>query len=125
MEPETAIPPEVAARLQVNVMVRPSPNIAVFLKAPTLFFPVLLLKQKSRIPDQLINEITVAASVPIIEYACIGILVAIGFIMSILIGCQKLNLRMEKKKKKKTFTTKLLTHEHNRYLNCEMYSYIS
>lgn len=41
MEPDTAIPIEVAARLQVNVMVKRSPNIALFQEAPTLFFPAL------------------------------------------------------------------------------------
>lgn len=90
MEPDTAIPLEVAARLQVNVMVRQSPNIALFQEAPTLFFPVLWFEQKVRIPDELIDGITIAASMPIIGYTCIGILIAIGFIILILISCQKM-----------------------------------
>lgn len=83
MEPDTAIPIEVGARLQLNVMVQPSPNIALFQEAPTLFFPALWFEQQVRIPEEMLDDLMVAASMPIIGYICTGILFTIGVILLI------------------------------------------
>lgn len=90
MEPDLGIPVEVAARLQVNVMVQPSPNIALFQEAPTLFFPALWFEQKVRIPNEMIDELTIAASTPLIGYICIAILITIGFMLLIFVTIQKI-----------------------------------
>lgn len=90
MEPNIGIPIEVAARLQVNVMVQPSPNIALFQEAPTIFFPALWFEQKVRIPDEMIDELKIAVSMPAIGYNCAGILIAIGLILLVWVGYQKI-----------------------------------
>lgn len=64
LEPETGIPFERVARLQINLMVRQSPNIALFEKAPTLFFPIMWLEQKTKVPKELIEEVKSAATSP-------------------------------------------------------------
>lgn len=89
MEPDTGIPVEVAARLQVNVMVQPSPNIALFQEAPTLFFPTLWFEQKVRIPKQMIDELMIAASMPTIGFTCTAVIIAIGMILLIWVAYQK------------------------------------
>lgn len=87
MEPDTAIPIEVGARLQVNVMVKPSPNIALFQEAPVLFFPTLWFEQKVTIPDDMVDDLMVAASMPVIGFICTGILGGIGAILLISTYC--------------------------------------
>lgn len=79
-----------AARLQINVMIRPSPNVALFQEAPTIFFPALWFEQKVRIPREMIDELTIAASIPVIGYICIGVLIAIGLILLMFAGCQRI-----------------------------------
>lgn len=83
MEPGTAIPVEVAARLQVNVMVRPSPNIGLFQEAPTLFFPALWFEQKVRIPQEMLDELMIAAMMPTFGYICTAVMGTIGLILLI------------------------------------------
>lgn len=90
MEPSIGIPVEVAARLQVNVMVQPSPDIGLFQEAPTIFFPTLWFEQKVRIPDEMINELKIAVSMPMIGFNCAGVIIAIGLILLIWVGYQKL-----------------------------------
>lgn len=90
MEPDTGIPVEVAARLQVNVMVRPSPNIALFQEAPIIFFPALWFEQKVRIPKEMIDELSIAASMPTIGYICAVVIITIGLILLIFVAYQKI-----------------------------------
>lgn len=71
-------------------MVRASPNIALFQEAPTIFFPALWFEQKVIIPSEMIDELTVAASVPVIGYICIFVIITIGFILLIFAGCQRI-----------------------------------
>lgn len=78
-----------AARLQINVMVRPSPNIALFQEAPTIFFPAFWFEQRVRIPREMTDELTIAASMPLIGYICIGVVIAIGVILLTFAGCQR------------------------------------
>lgn len=102
LDPETGIPVEVAARLQGNLMVKPSPNVALFQEAPYLFFPVFWFEQKVRVPKEMIDEIKIAASIPTIGYVCLGVIIAIGLIMLLWVGCQKVkktNITKESKQK--------------------------
>lgn len=92
LEPNTGIPIEVAARLQVNVLVRPSPNIALYQDAPYMFFPIIWFEQKVRIPDEMIDEIKIAVTVPIIGYISIGIIITTGIIILVWLGIQQLRL---------------------------------
>lgn len=89
MEPEIGIPVEVAARLQISVMIQPSPNIGLFEEAPTLFFPALWFEQKVRIPNEMIDELKIGVTMPIIGYCCAGVIIAIGLILLIWVGYQK------------------------------------
>lgn len=89
MEPQIGIPIEVAARLQVSVMVQPSPDIGLFQEAPTIFFPALWFEQKVRIPDEMIDELKLALAVPTIGYNCAGVIIAIGLMLLVWAAYQK------------------------------------
>lgn len=89
MEPQIGIPIEVAARLQVNVMVQPSPDIGLFQEAPTLFFPALWFEQRVRIPDEMIDELKIAVAMPTIGYNCAGVIISIGLMLLIWVAYQK------------------------------------
>lgn len=47
MEPDTGLPVELTGRLQVNVLVQPSPHFSLFKEAPTIFFPALWFEEKA------------------------------------------------------------------------------
>lgn len=71
-------------------MVRPSPNVALFQEAPTIFFPALWFEQKVRIPKEMTDELTIAASMPVIGYICIGVLIAIGLVLLVFAGYERM-----------------------------------
>lgn len=87
MEPSMAIPVDVAARLQVNVKVQAYPEIGLFQDTPTIYFPVLWFEQKVRIPDEMINELLMAGSLPTIGYICCGVVVLIGALIVTFAQC--------------------------------------
>lgn len=81
LEPMTGIPLDVAARFQINMLIRPIPNIALYQDAPTMFFPVLWFEQKVAITDEMAADVRTVLSIPTTGYICAGIMFAIGFIM--------------------------------------------
>lgn len=78
LEPETALPIELVGRLQINVLVQPTPHIALFKEAPTMFFPALWIQEKVRSPDDKIQLLYIFSWIPIVGYVCFGILIFIG-----------------------------------------------
>lgn len=89
LDPKTGVPVNVAARLQVNVHVQRHPNIELYEEAPELFFPVVWFEQKVRIPNEMIEDIRIAASMPKIGYICTAIIAGIGIIFLIWVYCQR------------------------------------
>lgn len=89
LEPLTGIPVEVAARLQANILIRASPNIALFQTAPYMFFPLIWFEQKVQIPSEILDDIKIALSVSTIGYICSGIITGFGLILLIWLGFQR------------------------------------
>lgn len=90
LDPNTGIPVEVAARLQINIFVEPFPNIGIYQEAPRMFFPAIWFEQKVQIPKEVIDDLRIAASVPAIGYVCCVTLIIIGLCLFIFIGCSRL-----------------------------------
>lgn len=82
LEPMTGIPLDVAARLQINMLIRPIPNIALYQNAPHMFFPVLWFEQKVTIPSEMASEIKTVVAMPATGYMAIGIVFVIGLILT-------------------------------------------
>ncbi|XP_049868378.1 protein peste-like [Pectinophora gossypiella] len=59
IEPKLGIPLEVAARFQVNVLIEPSPNIALFENVPRMLFPVFWVQEKVLIDEQISAELRI------------------------------------------------------------------
>lgn len=102
LEPLTGIPVEVAARLQANILIRPSPNIALFEKSPYLFFPLIWFEQVVKIPEEMLAEIRLAVTVPIIGYVCTGFITGIGLILLVWLFLQRKNDQDDGEKMKKS-----------------------
>lgn len=83
LEPETALPLELVGRLQINVLIQPSPHIALFKEAPTIFFPALWLQEKVRTPDDLISLLKISTWMPTIGFVCLAIVILIGALLLI------------------------------------------
>lgn len=81
LEPTTGITLDVAARFQINMLVRPVNNIAMYQDAPYLFFPIIWFEQKVTIPKEIASEVQMVLSIPTTGYICIAVIVAIGLIM--------------------------------------------
>lgn len=90
LDPNTGIPVEVAARLQINIFVEPFPNIGIYQEAPKMFFPAIWFEQKVQIPNAVIEDLRIAASVPTIGYICCVTLIIIGLCLLIFIGYNRL-----------------------------------
>lgn len=81
MEPMTGIPLDVAARLQINILIRPVDGIGLYQDAPFIFFPVLWFEQKVAINDAMAAEVRMLLKIPMIGYICCGIVIAVGVLM--------------------------------------------
>lgn len=98
LEPLTGVPVEVAARLQANILIRPSPNIALFQEAPYMFVPLIWFEQKVRIPDEMIAEIKIAIYVPTVGYVFSGFITGFGVILLVWMSLQRKNDRKDSDK---------------------------
>lgn len=102
LEPQLGVPIDVAARLQVNMLIRPTPNIALYEEAPQLFFPVLWFEQKVQINDEMASDIKIASSIPTIGYICAGILSVIGVLILLWIPFDQFVRQKDEKHNKET-----------------------
>lgn len=82
LEPMTGIPLDVAARFQINMLIRPIPNVTLYQYAPYMFFPVLWFEQKVTIPGDMASEIKTVVAMPITGYMAIAIVFVIGVILT-------------------------------------------
>lgn len=69
---------EVAARLQLNLLISPNPNIGIYSKVPKHFLPILWFEQRVTMPPEIATGITIAKSI-----AWIG---QVGFVLVLIIG---------------------------------------
>lgn len=82
LEPMTGIPLDVAARFQINMLIRPIPNVSLYQHAPYMFFPVLWFEQKVTIPFDMASEIKTVVAIPMTGYMAIAIFFVIGVILT-------------------------------------------
>lgn len=82
LEPMTGIPLDVAARLQINMLIRPIPNVSLYQYAPHMFFPILWFEQKVTIPGEMASEIKTVVAMPMTGYMAIAIVFVIGVILT-------------------------------------------
>ncbi|XP_037042329.1 protein peste-like isoform X2 [Bradysia coprophila] len=82
LEPMTGIPLDVAARMQINMLIRPVPNVSLYQHAPYMFFPVLWFEQKVTIPGDMASEIKTVVAMPMTGYMAIAIVFVIGLILT-------------------------------------------
>lgn len=82
LEPMTGIPLDVAARLQINMLIRPIANVSLYQNAPYMFFPVLWFEQKVMIPADMASEIKTVVTMPVTGYMAIAIVFFIGLILT-------------------------------------------
>ncbi|XP_052891788.1 protein peste isoform X1 [Anopheles moucheti] len=81
LEPTTSVPLDVAARLQLNIMIEPYENINIFSEVPRVFLPVLWFEQHVLMPAELAGEIGQALTIPSIVRCCGIVMVVFGVVM--------------------------------------------
>lgn len=72
---------EVAARLQLNLLINTNPNIGIYSKVPKHFMPVLWFEQRVTMPPEIATGITIAKSIAWIGQVGTVILLIIGLTM--------------------------------------------
>lgn len=93
MEPTTGIPLDVAARFQLNILVEPHPNIALYENVKRVFLPVLWFEQHVVMQEAYADEIGQALSIPRTARICGIVLIVLGIIMASWSPLQRLLLR--------------------------------
>lgn len=73
---------DVAARFQINMLIRPIPNVSLYQYAPDMFFPVLWFEQKVTIPSDMASEIKTVVAMPVTGYMAIAVVFVIGVILT-------------------------------------------
>ncbi|XP_058060508.1 protein peste-like isoform X1 [Anopheles bellator] len=81
LEPTTSVPLDVAARLQLNIMIEPYENVNIFADVKRVFLPVLWFEQHVLMPADLVGEIAFALTVPSIVRFCGIVMVVCGVAM--------------------------------------------
>uniref|UniRef100_A0A7G3AVF2 Putative plasma membrane glycoprotein cd36 n=1 Tax=Lutzomyia longipalpis TaxID=7200 RepID=A0A7G3AVF2_LUTLO len=81
IEPKMGIPLEVAARFQLNLLIRPSTNVALYQEVPTVFFPVLWFQQKVLINPEMAADLRQVLALPTIGYICAGVAIIFGVLL--------------------------------------------
>lgn len=77
----TGIALDVAARLQLNLLIRPNPQMALYADVPQVFMPILWFEQRVTLTKDLASEISMALSIPQTGQICAIIVIIIGLIM--------------------------------------------
>ncbi|XP_055642568.1 protein peste [Toxorhynchites rutilus septentrionalis] len=81
MEPTTGIPLEVAARFQLNILIEPHPNIALYEGVKRVFLPVLWFEQHVTMKPEFVGEIGHALSIPTTGRICGVVMLILGITM--------------------------------------------
>ncbi|XP_030762896.1 protein croquemort-like isoform X2 [Sitophilus oryzae] len=88
-EPTTGIPLEVAARLQLNLMLKPVTGVSLYEKVPEVYIPVLWFEQVITLPDNFIFSIKAFLSLDILFLIIGAVSILVGIALQ-LYGCYKL-----------------------------------
>lgn len=99
LEPTTGIPLDVGARFQINLLLQPIKNIAMFKKVPRIFFPMIWFSNRATMPPSMSRELQLLLWVPCITkvLSIIVILVGVTLVVHSLL-CHKMH-RQEKLKR--------------------------
>lgn len=72
---------DVAARLQLNLLVRPLPGVTLFKDVPEAFIPILWFEQRVTMLPEMADELKKVFIVPTIGYCVLGAVIFVGLIM--------------------------------------------
>lgn len=90
IHPRTGVVLELAARLQINVLIEPNEAITMFREMPERMFPILWFEIKTTLPDHLLRKIRIAEWAPLILDTISLILILLGVVAIIkLIFCKE------------------------------------
>ncbi len=77
----TGVVLDVAARLQLNLLISPNPSLGLYSNVPKHFMPILWFEQKFTMPSEIATGITIANSIAWIGQIASMIVLTIGLTM--------------------------------------------
>ncbi|XP_069695598.1 protein croquemort-like isoform X2 [Periplaneta americana] len=81
LEPKTGTPLDVVGRFQINLLLQPHGDIALFRNVPTIYFPMLWLEKTASIPNYLAFQLNILLHLPTIGLCISIILIITGVVM--------------------------------------------
>lgn len=97
---KTAIPLEVAARFQINLLIEPIPSLTLYRDVQKKFMPILWFEQHVKMSESIANEIKFVLKMPKIGQAIGAVQCIIGFIILLAVPIIKLSIYKRKRKVK-------------------------
>lgn len=91
---KTAIPLEVAARFQINLLIEPIPSISTYKNVQRKFMPILWFEQHVKMSQNIGDEVKFILSMPSIGVKSGFLFILIGFLQIMLIPCAKILSRL-------------------------------
>jgi CD36 family len=77
---KTAIPLEVAARFQINILVEPIPKITMYEKVQKKFMPILWFEQHVKMSEEIASEVKMLLELPSMGQMMGVLFIALGII---------------------------------------------
>ncbi|XP_075224642.1 protein peste-like isoform X2 [Lycorma delicatula] len=110
VEPNMGFPLEGAARIQVNLLIRPLEYVSLFKNVPTVFIPVFWVEHKFTLTAELATKLRLAALAPSIGYTIAAVIFFSGIIIILVtLGYHKNYINGKDSDKKPTTTVKFVS----------------
>ncbi|KAF7992790.1 hypothetical protein HCN44_005134 [Aphidius gifuensis] len=136
LEPNTGIPLDVAARLQVNILLQPSNTIDLFKNVPKIYLPIMWFDLRGGTTDNLASSLRQILWLNKIGIYGSTILASIGGLMLIIIGVmqylksrqindqntRKLNMIQGNVQTEKVYMEIVAKNDENQRNDCQLYS---
>ncbi|CAB3366312.1 Hypothetical predicted protein [Cloeon dipterum] len=81
VEPNTGVPMEVEAKLQINLLMQPYKQIGIFKKVPRVLIPMFYFKQSAKLTPHLAYLMRIVLDLKMIGFIVAGVLVFIGLVI--------------------------------------------
>nr|CAD7606429.1 unnamed protein product [Timema genevievae] len=81
LEPTSGIPLDVAARVQVNILLEDRPNVGLYEGIPTLYMPVIWFEARGTVTPDQVSSLAPLAALPTFVLACTLTLLTLGALL--------------------------------------------
>ncbi|OXA59423.1 Protein croquemort [Folsomia candida] len=93
LEPNSGIPLEVSAALQINILLQPMKEFSILRNVPKIYFPAIWFRQTAHIDDSIGPEVKLLSIIPTIGFVIFYIILSTGVTSLFVIGICYVTMR--------------------------------